>query len=95
MPRWDHGVSGVLNVGAQREPELFGGADVLVVVNGKADPDVIFRKTFALQLWLTGYELNDCAFLFTKNAMHVLSTKKKSNDRVLLRYSARLIMIWL
>ncbi len=45
--------------------------DAFVLLNGKQNEDVLYMKTWAMQLWLCGYELFDTAFVFTENALYV------------------------
>jgi Xaa-Pro aminopeptidase len=52
--------------------------DSFVLINGKPNEDVVYMKTWAVHLWLCGYELAETVFVFTENALYVVSSPKKS-----------------
>lgn len=57
---------------------VFGDVGSIVVVMGKSDEAVGFHKANATQFWLLGYEFPATLFLFTLEAMYILTTKKKA-----------------
>ncbi|KAF2485902.1 FACT complex protein [Neohortaea acidophila] len=57
---------------------VFGDVGSIVVVMGKSDEAQSFHKTNATQFWLLGYEFPATLFLFTLEAMYIVTTKKKA-----------------
>lgn len=56
----------------------WGGASVICIVHGKQDQDVIYKKSLAFQLHVTGYEMPDTAMVLTKaGTFFVLSSSGK------------------
>jgi nucleosome binding factor SPN SPT16 subunit len=57
---------------------LFGGADSIVVLAGKAAQDSNYQKKNALHFWLLGYEFPATLMVFTTASMYIVTTEKKS-----------------
>ncbi|KAK3697346.1 FACT complex subunit spt16 [Vermiconidia calcicola] len=57
---------------------VFGDVGSIVVVMGKSDEAASFHKANATQFWLLGYEFPATLFLFTLEAMYIITTKKKA-----------------
>lgn len=56
----------------------FGGADSIVVLTGKSEPENSFVKNNALHFWLLGYEFPATLLVFTTGMMYVVTTEKKA-----------------
>ncbi|KAJ5136982.1 FACT complex subunit s.t1.c16 [Penicillium atrosanguineum] len=58
---------------------LFGGADSMVILMGKTKTDESsFQKNNAMHFWLLGYEFPATLFVFTTEAVYVVTTAKKA-----------------
>ncbi len=57
---------------------IFGDVGSIVVAMGKSDDATNFHKANAAQFWLLGYELPATLFLFTLEAMDIVTNKKKA-----------------
>eukprot|EP00611_Tribonema_gayanum_P008531 TRINITY_DN180_c0_g1_i2.p1 TRINITY_DN180_c0_g1~~TRINITY_DN180_c0_g1_i2.p1 ORF type:complete len:962 (+),score=485.12 TRINITY_DN180_c0_g1_i2:207-3092(+) len=56
----------------------WGGASVICIVHGKQDQDLIYKKSVAFQLHVTGYEMPDTVMMLTKaGTFFVLSSSGK------------------
>jgi Xaa-Pro aminopeptidase len=59
---------------------LFGGADSMVILMGKTKSDESsFQKNNAMHFWLLGYEFPATLFVFTIDAVYVVTTAKKGD----------------
>ena len=56
----------------------FGGADSIVILTGKSEPENSFVKNNALHFWLLGYEFPATLLVFTTGMMYVVTTEKKA-----------------
>lgn len=56
----------------------FGGADSIVVLTGKSEPENSFVKNNALHFWLLGYEFPATLLVFTTATVYVVTTEKKA-----------------
>lgn len=57
---------------------VFGDVGSIVVAMGKSDEAAGFHKANGLQFWLLGYEFPATLFVFTLEAMYIVTTKKKA-----------------
>lgn len=57
---------------------LFSGADSLVILTGKSEPENSFVKNNALHFWLLGYEFPATLLVFTTAMAYVVTTEKKA-----------------
>ena len=57
---------------------VFGDVGSIAIVMGKSDEAAGFHKANAIQFWLLGYEFPATLFLFTTEAMYIVTTKKKA-----------------
>ncbi|KAH6666749.1 FACT complex subunit-domain-containing protein [Halenospora varia] len=57
---------------------LFGGASSILVLMGKTEETVQFQKNNAIHFWLLGYEFPATLFLFTLEALYIVTTAKKA-----------------
>ncbi|KAJ9236799.1 hypothetical protein DTO169E5_5569 [Paecilomyces variotii] len=57
---------------------VFGGVGSTVIVMGKTDEANSFQKSNAMHFWLLGYEFPATLFVFTIDAMYVVTTAKKA-----------------
>ncbi|RFU32333.1 Acting on peptide bonds (peptidase), partial [Scytalidium lignicola] len=57
---------------------LFGGANSIVVLMGKSEETAQFQKNNAIHFWLLGYEFPATLFLFTLEALYIVTTAKKA-----------------
>ncbi|KAF2724711.1 FACT complex protein [Polychaeton citri CBS 116435] len=57
---------------------VFGDVGSIAIVMGKSDEALGFQKANAIQFWLLGYEFPATLFLFTMEAMYIVTTKKKA-----------------
>ncbi|KIX94135.1 uncharacterized protein Z520_10161 [Fonsecaea multimorphosa CBS 102226] len=58
--------------------EVFGGADSIVVLTGKAAEDTVYVKNNAVHFWLLGYEFPATLLIFTTAVLYVVTTEKKA-----------------
>ncbi|GBF65273.1 FACT complex subunit [Trichophyton mentagrophytes] len=58
--------------------QVFGGASSIVILMGKTEDSNSFQKNNAMHFWLLGYEFPATLFLFTMEAMYVVTTAKKA-----------------
>ncbi|KAL1955652.1 hypothetical protein VTO42DRAFT_8197 [Malbranchea cinnamomea] len=58
--------------------QVFGGASSILILMGKAEETNSFQKNNAMHFWLLGYEFPATLFLFTTEAMYVVTTAKKA-----------------
>ncbi|KAK5071914.1 FACT complex subunit spt16 [Lithohypha guttulata] len=56
----------------------FGGADSIVILTGKSEPENSFVKNNALHFWLLGYEFPATLLVFTTTTVYVITTEKKA-----------------
>lgn len=56
----------------------FAGADSIVILTGKSEPENSFVKNNALHFWLLGYEFPATLLVFTTAMMYVVTTEKKA-----------------
>lgn len=56
----------------------FGGADSIVILTGKSEPENSFVKNNALHFWLLGYEFPATLLVFTTATVYVVTTEKKA-----------------
>lgn len=56
----------------------FGGADSIVILTGKSEPETSFVKNNALHFWLLGYEFPATLLVFTTAMVYVVTTEKKA-----------------
>ncbi|KAJ5220811.1 FACT complex subunit s.t1.c16 [Penicillium citrinum] len=58
---------------------LFGGAESIVILMGKTNSnESSFQKNNAMHFWLLGYEFPATLFVFTTEAVYVVTTAKKA-----------------
>lgn len=57
---------------------VFGGATSIVIIMGRTEDTNSFQKNNAMHFWLLGYEFPATLFLFTMEAMYVVTTAKKA-----------------
>ncbi|PGH29594.1 FACT complex subunit spt16 [[Emmonsia] crescens] len=57
---------------------VFGGAGSIVILMGKTEEANSFQKNNAMHFWLLGYEFPATLFVFTTEAMYVVTTAKKA-----------------
>ncbi|KAL2007163.1 hypothetical protein VTN00DRAFT_8601 [Thermoascus crustaceus] len=57
---------------------VFGGVGSIVILMGKTDEANSFQKNNAMHFWLLGYEFPATLFVFTTEAMYVVTTVKKA-----------------
>ncbi|KAH8820790.1 FACT complex subunit-domain-containing protein [Xylogone sp. PMI_703] len=57
---------------------LFGGANSILVLMGKSEETAQFQKNNAIHFWLLGYEFPATLFLFTLEALYIVTTAKKA-----------------
>jgi nucleosome binding factor SPN SPT16 subunit len=57
---------------------VFGGANSILILMGKTEESAQFQKNNALHFWLLGYEFPATLFLFTLDALYVVTTAKKA-----------------
>eukprot|EP00011_Vannellida_sp_DIVA3-517-6-12_P000344 CAMPEP_0114614668 /NCGR_PEP_ID=MMETSP0168-20121206/5772_1 /TAXON_ID=95228 ORGANISM="Vannella sp., Strain DIVA3 517/6/12" /NCGR_SAMPLE_ID=MMETSP0168 /ASSEMBLY_ACC=CAM_ASM_000044 /LENGTH=1014 /DNA_ID=CAMNT_0001825723 /DNA_START=5 /DNA_END=3049 /DNA_ORIENTATION=+ len=63
----------------KEQQDDWGGASVLAIPYGKADPDAPYRKCGALHTWLFGYELSDSLIFITKEKFYFVGSKMKTS----------------
>lgn len=56
----------------------FSGADSIVILTGKSEPENSFVKNNALHFWLLGYEFPATLLVFTTAMVYVVTTEKKA-----------------
>jgi nucleosome binding factor SPN SPT16 subunit len=56
---------------------VFAGAGSILVLMGKTEDTAMFQKNNAIHFWLLGYEFPATLFLFTLDALYVVTTSKK------------------
>jgi nucleosome binding factor SPN SPT16 subunit len=57
---------------------VFGGADSIVVITGKAEQDAsVYQKNNTLHFWLLGYEFPATLIVFTLASVYFVTTEKK------------------
>lgn len=64
----------------QEDNDIWGDFDAFTVALGPAAEEIRYSKTIGLQLWLFGYEVPDTIFLFAKNSVHAITSKKKGTE---------------
>lgn len=57
---------------------VFGGVGSIVILMGKTDEANSFQKNNAMHFWLLGYEFPATLFVFTMEAMYIVTTVKKA-----------------
>ncbi|RDL37751.1 putative FACT complex subunit SPT16 [Venustampulla echinocandica] len=57
---------------------VFGGASSILVLMGKTEESAQFQKNNAIHFWLLGYEFPATLFLFTLEALYIVTTAKKA-----------------
>ncbi|RDW80024.1 putative FACT complex subunit SPT16 [Coleophoma cylindrospora] len=57
---------------------LFNGASSILVLMGKTEETAQFQKNNAIHFWLLGYEFPATLFLFTVEALYIVTTAKKA-----------------
>ncbi|OAX82283.1 FACT complex subunit spt16 [Emergomyces africanus] len=57
---------------------VFGGAGSIVILMGRTEEANTFQKNNAMHFWLLGYEFPATLFVFTTEAMYVVTTAKKA-----------------
>ncbi|KAI5308626.1 FACT complex subunit spt16, partial [Ascosphaera atra] len=57
---------------------VFNGASSIVILMGKTEETNFFQKNNAMHFWLLGYEFPATLFVFTLEAMFVVTTAKKA-----------------
>ncbi|KAG0652062.1 Facilitates chromatin transcription complex subunit spt16 [Hyphodiscus hymeniophilus] len=57
---------------------LFNGASSILVLMGKTEETAQFQKNNAIHFWLLGYEFPATLFLFTLDALYIVTTSKKA-----------------
>ncbi|KLJ13516.1 FACT complex subunit spt16 [Blastomyces silverae] len=57
---------------------VFGGAGSIVILMGRTEEANSFQKNNAMHFWLLGYEFPATLFVFTTEAMYVVTTAKKA-----------------
>ncbi|KAI5296122.1 FACT complex subunit spt16 [Ascosphaera acerosa] len=57
---------------------LFDGASSIVILMGKTEESNYFQKNNAMHFWLLGYEFPATLFVFTLDAMYIVTTAKKA-----------------
>ncbi|KAI5286998.1 FACT complex subunit spt16 [Ascosphaera aggregata] len=57
---------------------VFNGASSIVILMGKTEESNYFQKNNAMHFWLLGYEFPATLFVFTLEAMYIVTTVKKA-----------------
>ncbi|KAK2739035.1 FACT complex subunit spt16 [Myotisia sp. PD_48] len=58
--------------------QVFGGVGSIVILMGRTEETAAFQKSNAMHFWLLGYEFPATLFVFTMEAMYVVTTAKKA-----------------
>jgi nucleosome binding factor SPN SPT16 subunit len=61
-------------------PKIWRDQDAFVLLSGKQDENILYQRTLALFLWLTGYELFETLVVFTEKSIYVVASSKKSSS---------------
>ncbi|OJJ44204.1 hypothetical protein ASPZODRAFT_135696 [Penicilliopsis zonata CBS 506.65] len=64
---------------------IFGGVGSIVILMGKTDEANSFQKNNAIHFWLLGYEFPGTLFIFTTEAMYIVTTAKKAKHLEVLK----------